>query len=53
MTMMVEASEAQQACALDCQRANEAHEEGKELAAWKRFGTVSYEDYVGWVLNPR
>lgn len=51
VTMRIDATEAQQACALDCQLVEAALVEAKELAAWKRFGTLSYEDYVSWVLG--
>jgi hypothetical protein len=51
-TMAVSLStEDQLTCEQDCQLANAAFAEGKELATLKRFGLLSYEDYVGWVLQ--
>ncbi len=51
VTRVSHLTEDQQACERDCQLANAGHAEAKELLAWKRFGTLSFEDYVGWILG--
>lgn len=50
-TMVSDVTEDRRACELDVQRAETAHAEGRELDAWKRFGTLSFEDYVGWAQD--
>ena len=50
-TMRIDATEAQQTCDQDYRLAEAAWVEAKELAAWMRFGTLSYEDYVSWVAK--
>lgn len=51
VTIVSDSAEDRQACEKDCQLVDAALAEAKELRAWKRFGTLSFEDYVGWVLQ--
>ncbi len=51
VTMVSDSKEDQQVCEQECQLAEAAFAEGRELAAWKRFGTISFESYASWVVQ--